>query len=132
MTRRVQGWGLPLGISLLLWALIIASCNAALGHGYNYSPDENAWFNRQLAIDGTKCCDESDAHVGENVDWRMVGGHYEVYILDGWHRVPPERVMRSNPDDPSPFGSAALLFWSPAPHTTRGFMLWCFRPGVVL
>jgi hypothetical protein len=37
-------------------------------------------------------------------------------------------VMLSNPDDPSPFGGEALLFWSPSPTHPPGFRLWCFRP----
>ena len=113
-------------------AAVIAGCTAATGHGLGFTREENAWLDRQRAIDGTKCCDERDAHVGENVEWRMVGGRYEVFVNGGWFPVPPERVMRSNPDDPSPWGSAALLFYSPGVHWPNGFMLWCFRPGILL
>jgi hypothetical protein len=132
MQHRMNGWPAAIGAGVLAWGFLIAGASCAFGHGYDYSDEENAWFNRQVAIDGTKCCDRHDAHVGENVDWRMVGGHFEVHVMGRWHRVPPERIMRSVPEDPSPFGSAALLFWSPAPWSESGFSLWCFRPGIML
>jgi hypothetical protein len=112
-------------------AAAVAASGAARGHGTGYTAEENDWFNRQRAVDGTKCCDENDAHVGENVEWRVRGGRYEVFVMGGWHPVPPGRIMRSIADDPSPFGSAALLFYSTHPNWPNGFMLWCFRPGVV-
>ena len=118
-------------IGAAMWAALGFGC-AAWSHGTGFTPDENAWFNRRRAVDGTKCCDENDAFVGENVEWRMVGGRYEVFVRGAWYQVPPGRVMRSDPADPSPFGSAALLFYTVNPNWPNGFMLWCFRPGILL
>lgn len=129
MQHRMFVWPIRLVLALMLWGALVA---AVLAHGSQYTDEENDWFNRQVAIDGTKCCDRHDAHVGENVEWRMVGGQYQVHIMGAWHTVRPERIMRSNPADPSPFGSAALLFYSTNPHWPNGFMLWCFRPGILL
>ena len=107
--------------------LCLAFCGPALAHGA-FTPDENDWMNRQRAVDGTKCCDERDAHVGENVEWRLVGGRYQVRIQGEWRDVPEGRLLQINPADPSPFGGAALLFYSPSPHAPGGLHLWCFQP----
>ena len=92
----------------------------AMAHGF--TAEENAWLNRQRALDGMKCCDETDVHVSPDVEWRHVGGRYEVMIRGSWVPVPPGRIMRERPGDPSPWGQAALLF-----HSPQG-VLFCFRP----
>jgi hypothetical protein len=112
--------------AVALALLILASSAAA--HSPRFTAEENAWLNRQRAHDGTKCCDETDAHVGQFVEWRMSGGHYEVHINGGWHRVPAGRLMRHDPADPTPWPGAALLFYTPTPHVLEGFTLWCFYP----
>ena len=96
----------------------------AMAHGF--SAEENAWLNRQRAVDGMKCCDERDAHVSPDVEWRHVGGRYEVRIRGAWVPVPEGRIMREDPADPSPWGQAALLF-----HSPQG-IIWCFRPEPLL
>lgn len=114
--------------AIALAALVAAAAAPAWGHGQTFTADENAWLNRQRAVDGTKCCNERDAMVGEVVDWRLRGGVYEVLIQGAWRPVPPGRLMRHNPADPSPWPGQALLFWSPAPSHPDGFHLWCFYP----
>lgn len=111
-------------------AAILATCIAlpAAAHSPSFTAEENAWLNRQRSHDGTKCCDETDAHVGMAVEWRMTGGRYEVRINGGWHAVPPGRVMQHNPSDPTPWPGQALLFYSPTPWVAQGFQLWCFYP----
>lgn len=91
----------------------------AMAHGF--TAEENAWLNRQRAVDGTKCCDENDAHVSPNVEWRIGPAGYQVLIGGVWRDVPPGRLLRINPADPSPWGAAALLF-----HSNGA--LWCFMP----
>lgn len=112
----------------LLWVLIAWSCGA-FGHSGLFTAEENEWLNRQRSVDGMKCCDERDVHVGQAVEWRIVGGRYQVKIMDAWRDVPPGRVLQHREGDASPFGGEALLFWSPAPHTAEGFRLWCFAPA---
>jgi hypothetical protein len=111
-------------------AALLAACLAApaLAHGPGFTDAEDAWLNRQRAVDGTKCCDRRDVHVGQNVEWRIQAGRYQVRIRDEWRDVPPGRMMRHQPDDPTPWPGEALLFWSPAPHLPDGFLLWCFFP----
>jgi len=104
-----------------LLALLLA-CPAA-AHDSGFSPAQNAWLNRQIALDRMKCCDEHDVHVGVDVVWRVTdAGGYEVLIEGAWQPVPPGRLMRDNPGDPSPWGHRALLF-------RTGADIWCFRPG---
>lgn len=110
----------------LLAALLLALPAAA--HGPTFTDAENQWLNRQRALDGTKCCDRHDAHVGQNVEWRIVAGRYQVRIRDEWRDVPPGRMMRHDPSDPTPWPGEALLFWSPVPSHPDGFLLWCFFP----
>ena len=108
--------------------IIALLAGPAAAHQQHFTPEENAWLHRQRAVDGTKCCDEHDAHVGERVAWRMAAGAFEVRINGAWLPVPRGRMMRHDPDDPSPWGSEALLFWSPAPHLPGGVSIWCFSP----
>jgi len=106
--------GLFVGLALLL-------APAAVAHDARFTREENAWLNRQRAVDGTKCCDEHDVTIGLRVRWRMVGGAYQVQIAGQWRDVPPGRIMQHIPGDPSPFEGQALLF-----HTNG--ILWCFSP----
>lgn len=108
--------------------VLFALMAPAMAHTPGLTADENAWLDRQRAADGTKCCDYRDVHIGRAVEWRIVGGRYQVRIRDEWRDVPPGRVLQPIPGDPGPFAGEALLFWSPAPHTAEGFHLWCFRP----
>jgi hypothetical protein len=102
-------------------ALLLLLALPASAHDQRFTDAENDWLNRQVAADGTKCCDRHDAHVGVRVAWRMVGGRYEVQINGTWREVPPGRIMRHNPRDPSPWQGEALLF-----HTNGH--IWCFSP----
>jgi hypothetical protein len=116
---------------IVFWFVVITfliTGTYAFGHAPLFTPEENAWLDRQRARDGTKCCDERDAHVGVNVRWRMNGGRFEVFIMDAWHPVPPGRLHRHDPNDPSPWPGEALLFFTPFP---QGPSIWCFRPGQV-
>jgi hypothetical protein len=120
--RRASVAGRFFGAALGCLALLAVP---AAAHDRGFSREENAWLNRQRAVDGTKCCDEHDAHVGLRVTWRMQGGRFQVRIGTEWRDVPPGRIMRHDPADPSPWGSEALLFYSP---TGGGPMIWCFSP----
>ena len=81
----------------------------------------NEWLNRQVAIDGMKCCDEHDTEILADFRWRMVGGRYEVEIDGAWVPIPPGRVMRPNPADPTPYQEALLFRTGPS--------IWCFMPA---
>lgn len=105
----------------LAFALALLAAPFAIAHDGRFTAEENAWLERQRAVDGTKCCNEHDVTVGVRVRWRMVAGRYQVEIAGAWRDVPPGRVMHHDIADPSPFGSEALLF-----HT--GGMIWCFSP----
>lgn len=108
--------------------MYLAMAGAAMAHGLGFTDAENDWLDRQRAHDGTKCCDRHDAHVGQNVEWRTRAGHYEVRIRGEWRVIEPGRLMRHNPDDPTPWPGEALLFWSPIPSHPDGFIIWCFFP----
>lgn len=112
---------------ILLLAALVAAL-PALAHSPGLTPEENAWLDRQRARDGTKCCDFRDVQIGRAVEWRLVGGRYQVRISGAWRDVPEGRVLQPREGDPSPFGGEALLFWSPSPHAPLGFHLWCFQP----
>ena len=116
MERRIVFW-----FALLIF---LAAGVAAFGHGANYTPAEEAWMERQRALDGTKCCAPYDFHVIQDPQWRMNSGHYEVYVHNAWHVVPAGRLLRHDPTDPTPFPGQALLFRtnSTVPH------VWCFYP----
>ena len=115
-----RGWFSIPGRLFAGMAVLILLSGEARAHGF--SPAEDAWLNRQHALDGMKCCDATDAHVAPDVEWRHVAGRYEVRIRGAWVPVPPGRIMREVPSDPSPWGQAALLFHS------RAGQIWCFRP----
>lgn len=110
-----------------LHAVMLAACVAlpAAAHQVTYTAEQNAWLNRQRALDGTKCCDETDVRVGVNVEWRISGGRYQLKISGAWVDVPPGRMMRFNPGDPSPWPGEPLAFYSLSPG---GHVLWCFFP----
>lgn len=113
---------------LVVAVLLIASMGfawSAFGHGEMFTREENDWMNRQYAVDGTKCCDENDVHLGINVVWRMQGGNYQVKVGDNWLTVPSNRLYQHKTDDPSPFPGEALLFYS---TYSTGVMIWCFSP----
>lgn len=55
----------------------------------------------------------------------MVAGRYEVQIAGAWLPIPPGRMMRHDPADPSPWEGEALLFYTP---TVVGPQIWCFSP----
>lgn len=118
------------GVNALIRTLLLAACIAlpAAAHRVEFTPAENEWLNRQRAVDGTKCCDETDAHVGLSVEWRITGGRYQLRIAGAWVDVPPGRIMRHDPADPSPWPGEALAFYTLSPFFPGGFRLWCFRP----
>lgn len=107
----------------LLLALLAAP---ALAHDHAFTAAENAWLNRQYALDGMKCCDETDAHVGHHVEWRLIGGQYEILIAGRWVAVPAGRVMRHNPADPTPWPGQAIAFFQVGPGEL--VRLYCFFP----
>lgn len=109
-----------------LVGLLMLLAGLAHGHGPHYSAAEIAWMERQHARDGMKCCNERDVHIGQDVEWRMGAGGYQVRIGEAWHDVPPGRLLAPRPGDPSPFGAQALLFYSPTPGGVP--RLWCFMP----
>lgn len=115
---------------LALAAVVVALAMArpAFSHGLGFTAEEAAWLDRQRAHDGTKCCDVRDVQVGQGVEWRLTAGRYEVRVRGEWRAVPPGRLLRHNPDDPTPWPGQALLFWSPTPSLPEGFSLWCFFP----
>ena len=106
-------------------ALLLALPFAVAAHihpeqGARLTP-HNDWLNRQRAVDGTKCCDEHDTEILTDFRWRIVGGRYEVEIGGAWVEIPPGRMLRPNPDDPTPYAEA-LLF-------RTGSSIWCFQPA---
>jgi hypothetical protein len=78
---EVRGWKVA-----RIAALLLALAAPAFAHG-NFTPEEEAWLERQRAVDGTKCCDRHDAHVGQNVEWRLQGGRYQVRIQGEWRDI---------------------------------------------
>lgn len=115
-----------LGLALVVWVVVLVVAVSVGARGHGFSAEENEWLNRQRALDGEKCCDERDAHVAPNVEWRVTADRrgYEVRINGEWRLVPAGRIMRENPADPSPWGQAALLFHAP----WAGGPIYCFRP----
>jgi hypothetical protein len=113
-------------IALIVGAMLFAHRVAA--HG-NYTHEEIEWMERQNARDGEKCCNEHDVHIGQDVTWRINAArtHYEVQISGQWHQVPTGRIRAIDREDPSPFGSEAILFYSVYPS---GLRIWCFNPDV--
>jgi hypothetical protein len=112
-----------IGLSLFLSTVISFS---ALSHSQHFSPEENDWLNRQHAVDGTKCCDETDAHIGHDfVEWRVLNDQYQVLINERWIDVPPGRMMRNNPEDPTPWPGQPHLFYT---DFGRSISIWCFFP----
>jgi len=110
---------------LAYFVVLALAANHAFGHG-SFTHAEIEWMERQYSVDGnSKCCNEHDVHIGQNVQWRINGRGYEVQINGNWHAIPPNLLMASKPDDPSPFGVEALLFYSVYPS---GIRIWCFRP----
>lgn len=85
----------------------------------------NDWLDRQRSADGTKCCDQADVEVLVDVRWRIVAGNYQVLLDGSWVPVPPGRLLRPNPDDPTPYHDA-LLFRSRVGRT-----IFCFQPATL-
>jgi hypothetical protein len=111
-----------------LWVAAMLLCAGyAWGHGQHFTDAENDWLNVQYASDGTKCCDRKDAVVGPDVEWRIHGNQYQVFINDIWLPVPAERVMRRTPSNPWP-GQSIVTY---SLFNGRAY-IWCFWPGVVM
>jgi hypothetical protein len=111
-----------LQVALLLLVLALISRTASPHIDPHFAAEHaanNAWLNRQVARDGTKCCDEHDVEVLIDPRWRQTPAGYEVLIGETWRPVPPGRIMRVNPDDPSPYPGEVLLF-------RTGSTVWCF------
>ena len=106
-------------------ALAMLLCQPAAAHVPAFTEAENDWLNRQRALDGTKCCDRHDAHIGLNVRWRIFDGRYEVWIEGRWRVVPQGRLMRHDASDPTPWPGMPHLFYSDYPS---GPVIWCFAP----
>jgi hypothetical protein len=109
-------------------ALLACLAAPALGHSQRFSDEENDWLNEQQSVNGTKCCDRHDAFVGQDVEWRIRGGQYEVLIDDEWRPIPPGQILDIDPANPTPWPGQALLFYSRNPHYRGGVMIWCFMP----
>ncbi len=109
-----------------LFIILLLVANVASAHIDPHNAplhaQHNDWLNRQYALDGMKCCDPTDVEVLIDPRWRIVNNRYEVFFNDAWHEVPPGRLLRPNPDDPSPYGEA-LLFRSTVGN------IWCFQPA---
>lgn len=136
-SNRIPPWRWkPRALRDVLWPALAAGVVASLlmlapkafAHTPGLSEAEIAWLDRQRARDGTKCCDDRDVQIGRAVEWRIVGGRYQVRITGEWRDVPPGRILMPRADDPSPWPGEALLFWQPAPHVPGGYWLWCFQP----
>jgi hypothetical protein len=102
-------------------AVLLLLAVGAQAHDAGFTREENAWLERQRAVDGTKCCNEHDVTVGEHVRWRITNGAYEVMIDGAWRPIPPGQLMQSRPNDPTPWPGRALLF-------RTGQTIWCFFP----
>ncbi|MBR0675436.1 hypothetical protein GXW77_04530 [Roseomonas alkaliterrae] len=136
-SNRIPPWRWkPRALRDVLWSALAAAVVTGLmvlalparAHTPELSEAENAWLDRQYSRDRTKCCDYRDVHIGRAVEWRIVGGRYQVRIMGEWRDVPPGRILMPRADDPSPWPGEALLFWQPAPHVPGGYWLWCFQP----
>jgi hypothetical protein len=113
----------------LTWIMcLILGATYAFGHG-SYTHDEIEWMERQNARDGTKCCNEHDVHIGQDVTWRINAQRtgYQVLVSGNWLDVPAGRMRAIDRNDPSPFGYESLLFYSTYGSTV---IIWCFNPDV--
>lgn len=115
-------WAARAALALVAGLVLVSVASA---HDRRFTAEENAWLERQRAVDGTKCCNEHDAFVGLEVEWRLVGGRYEVRIDGAWMEVLPGRLMRHRAEDPTPWPGQALLFFSAPAMPQR---IWCFFP----
>ncbi|MBY0310068.1 hypothetical protein K2Q16_02915 [Patescibacteria group bacterium] len=110
-------------LPMMVAALAVKSTPAG-AHGPQYTPAEAEWMMRQYAVDGMKCCAPYDFFVLQDPEWRMNNGHYEIRYNNEWHRVPAGRMMRHNPQDPTPFPGITLLFRNNGVPPT----IYCFFP----
>ena len=113
--------------NILIGTLLSFISTVSLAHSGHFTHEENDWLNRQHSRSGVKCCDMHDVHIGQNVEWRINNqGQYEVKVNEQWYVIQEGTIMRRNPNDPSPFGNQALLFYSP--NMSGGIFIWCFSP----
>lgn len=100
----------------LLAALIL--CALAVPASARYDGPSDPWFATLRNSNGFPCCDGSDGHRIEDVDWRHnPDGTYSVRINGDWQPINPELIVKER----NRKGYAVL--W-----TFSGGMT-CFMPG---
>lgn len=90
----------------------------SVAHGQ--PPSLREWFNSLQSPAGGVCCHNFDGASLEEDQWRVVGGHYEVFANGVWMTVPDLNVVTV----PNRLGRAHL--WLRSDGTVR-----CFMPGTL-
>jgi hypothetical protein len=90
-------------ISVVLALCLIARIVSHPAHGAPPPGSDGSlspWFEGLMRPDtGTSCCNDSDCRVYSDDKVRITEGAYEIYIDEGWRRVPPEKILhnKANP-----------------------------------
>jgi len=116
------------------------------------------WLERQRNVNNGSCCSNSDGHMLDDNQFRVVGGPpdsrgdmtgrfhpdpnpdgtgvaYEVNINGHWLPVIYSMIVRQWDADPNPTGKA--IVWYSFDSTERtdanpdGVRIWCFAPGTL-
>lgn len=116
----------------ILW--LLALLGAAVAHtDQRWPQSEIDWMERQysnggMQNGGIKCCIPSEFKLLQDDEWRMRGEKYQVRISGSWYDVHPHRMWRHDPEDPSPYGYHAFVFYEVLAY---GTVIYCFYPGAL-
>jgi hypothetical protein len=107
-------------LALITAAVIALTTTPARTHDHA-RPDLDGWYPTLQSRKGP-CCDGSDAQHISDVEWRITGNHYQVFLEGDWRDVDDSAVVQG----PNLDGTA--LVWS---YYLNGEKIGirCFMPG---
>ena len=115
--KRAVYWGV---LALLFGLMLMAKAANATGHE---NDPMHAWFETLTDQDGNSCCSGSDGLDVPEVDWRIAGDIYEVFVWGDWVKVPPKAIVKQK----NIHGMAVV--WPFRTGDEKTTIIRCFMPG---
>ena len=107
--------------------LTVSSSVAEPPPGIDAEGPIHSWFEHQHSVSGEWCCKLADGKILSDSEWRISGGHYDVWLSNKW-RLVPSSALRSPEGGPNPTGHA-IVWWKRFEHEV---IILCFAPGLEL
>jgi hypothetical protein len=100
-----------LALAAMIWTAMLSVPTLTVSEARAAPPPDTdpslaPWFHSlEQPGSGLSCCSIADCRPA---DYRIVSGHYEVYIEGAWMAVPPDRVL-TRTDNPT---GRAVVCWT--------------------